>query len=385
GFGGMVVVTADWTIAHRSVNCADLLALKALPQLGAQLSECFTERAIEQLRLALKKPEITEDVARVFGLRLTKGGELMDCAIHLSRGNIVIEFEPHAAQDYADHVSLVGPMLARLEPMRDVDSLCDAAATLVRQALGYDRVMVYRFHSDDSGEVIAEDKGEDLEPYLGLRYPRADIPQQARELFKRNKFRIIADMYADSVPIEPPVGFNGEPLDLSMSVLRAHSQMHVQYMKNMGVKASLAIAIVRQGRLWGMISCHHYEPKLPAYSLRTVAEMLSQMFSLMLDRILIDRAERVRTKGRHLHDQLMLQLAGGNDLGGGLPMLDAMLKDVIKHDGCSMFIGGKYDRYGAAPSAEHFLRCARSWRCADQHNYRIQQHRSGSARRSRVR
>ena len=101
--------------------------------------------------------------------------------------------------------------------------------------------------------------------------------------------------------------------------------MHVQYMKNMGVRASLAIAIVRHGKLWGLISCHHHEPRLPAYSLRTVAEMFSQMFSLMLDRILIDRSEQLRSRGRHLHDQLMLRLAGGNSLSESLPMLDELL------------------------------------------------------------
>ncbi|MGB3469667.1 MAG: HWE histidine kinase domain-containing protein [Erythrobacter sp.] len=215
--------------------------------------------------------------------------------------------------------------------------------------------MVYKFHPDESGEVIAENRREDLEPYLGLRYPRADIPQQARALFIRNRFWVIADMSAKPVPIEPRIGIDNAPLDLSMSMLRSHSEMHVQYMRNMGVGASLAISIVRQGRLWGMISCHHYQPRLPAYSLRTVAELLSQMFSLMLDRILIERSETVRSKGRKLHEQLMQRLTGGTTLDRSLTMLDELLDEVIEHDGVSTLIGGEYSARGNAPSEVEFM------------------------------
>ncbi|WP_298471647.1 HWE histidine kinase domain-containing protein [uncultured Erythrobacter sp.] len=353
--GALIAVNGDWAIAHRSANVAEMLGLENNPPTGTALTDLFQPRAIDDLRTALQRIDRDDGVERLFGLRLTTGGELFDCAIHPTGGTIVIEFEPHAENEYADHLSMVGPVLSKLEPIRELQPLCDTAATLVRQMLGYDRVMVYRFHPDDSGEVVAEDRRKDLEPYLGLRYPRADIPQQARELFRRNKVRIIGDMSAASVPIEPAVSLDGEPLDLSMSVLRAHSEMHVQYMKNMGVDASMTIAIVRQDRLWGMISCHHYSPKVPPYSLRTVAEMFSQLFSMMLDRLLIDRSEKLRSRGRHLHDQLMQRLAGGTSLVDGLPMLDDLLQDVIPHDGAGAFINGDYRSRGDGPTKEQFL------------------------------
>nr|WP_298931102.1 HWE histidine kinase domain-containing protein [uncultured Erythrobacter sp.] len=353
-FGGLIAVNSDWVIAHRSVNCADLLGIDALPGSGTRLADHFTPNAIDTLQSSIAKINTDDAVERLFGLRLTSGGKLFDCALHLSHGNIIIEFERHADADYADHLSLIGPALSRLEPIRDVEKLCESVAEIVQQMLGYDRVMVYRFHPDESGEVVAEQRRSDLEPYLGLRYPQADIPQQARELFRRNKFRVIADMDAEGIAIEPARSMEGEPLDLSMSMLRSHSAMHVQYMKNMGVQASLSISIVRHNRLWGMISCHHYAPRLPAYSLRTVAETLSQVFSMMLDRILIERSEKLRSRGRELHDQLMMRLAGGSTLSDSLPMIEELLGDLIDHDGISVWAGGQYRARGAAPTPEQF-------------------------------
>ena len=357
-FGGLIKLTGDWAIANRSVNCAALLGLERLPEPGAAISDLFAPSALAVLRQSVVQLGGSDAVGRLFGLRLIAGGGLFDCAVHTVGERIVIEFEPHEPSQYADHLALIGPVLSQLEPIRDIDPLCARAAVLVRQMLGYDRVMIYRFHPDESGEVIAEDKRDDLEPFLGLRYPRADIPQQARDLFRRNRFRVIADMEAEPVPIEPANAFTGDPLDLSMSMLRAHSSMHVQYMKNLGVAASLAIAIVRHGRLWGLISCHHQTPHLPPYSLRTVAEMFSQMFSLILDRILIDEAQQMRERGRKLHDQLMLRLADGMPLAESLPLVDDLIEGVIAHDGVSVMLDGHYRARGAAPTREQFLALA---------------------------
>ncbi len=354
-FGGLIALNADWFVAHRSINCGDLLGLEANPEIGQEISAYLQPYALQVLREALERLPGPDQVERLFGLRLTHGGDLFDVAIHSTDSNIIIEFERHEEADYANHLSMLGPALSRLEKFSDLASLSENAAVIARELLGYDRVMVYRFHPDDSGEVIAEERRDDLEPYLGLRYPRADIPQQARDLFRRNKVRVISDMFAQPVPIEPQLGLDSEPLDLSMSGLRAHSEMHIEYMRNMGVHASLAIAIVVQGKLWGMISCHHYSAKTPPYSLRTVAETFSQMFSLMLDRMLIKQAEHTRKRGRALHDQLMMRLAGGTSLSNNLPLLDTLLVDLIPHDGSSAWIDGVYSFRGAAPTKEQFL------------------------------
>ncbi len=359
-FGALFAVDDAGAITQASLNAAEILDLAAAPTIaaGTMLREWFTAEACDALHEAFARAPADEGVERLFGLDLTGDGRLFDCAVHPSGDQMVIEFEPHALRDFADHLGLIGPVISQLERLREPQELCDAAARLVRQMLGYDRVMVYRFQPDESGEVIAEDKRTDLAAFLGLRYPAADIPQQARELFRRNRFRVIADMAAEAVAIEPAVRPGGAPLDLAMSVLRAHSQMHLAYMRNMGVGASLTIAIVRHERLWGMISCHHETPRLPPFSLRTVAELFSQTFSLMLDRMLVRRAEKLRERARNLNDQLMIELAGGTSLVANLPLLEQSIGDLIVHDGISLLVGGEYRALGAAPTHEEFMALA---------------------------
>ncbi len=353
-FGALITADPQGNIAHVSANVADFLGLPALPETGTPLAAIIAPAALASLTKALAAAAGPDAIERRFGLDLTGQNRPFDCAVHNSGGLAVIEIEPHARNDFADHVSMIVPVIAKLEQASTVGTLCDTAARLVRQMTGYDRVMIYRFQPDESGEVIAEDRHEELEPFKGLRYPAADIPQQARELFRRNRFRIIADMNAQAVPILPEGGPKDVPLDLSMSMLRAHSKMHLAYMRNMGVGASLAIAIVRHDRLWGMISCHHREARLPPYSLRTVAELLSQTFSLMLDRILVAQAEALRERARQLNDRLLLRMAGGVALADSLPMIEELLRGTIQHDGISLFADGEYRASGEAPDDAQF-------------------------------
>lgn len=128
---------------------------------------------------------------------------------------------------------------------------------MVQSLTGFDRVMIYRFHADDSGEVIAERVRVGVEPFLGLRYPAEDIPRQARALLIRNPVRLLADVDGPPSLVIPQLGAMHDPLDLSMSTLRAHSAMHIEYLQNMGVAATMTVSLVRDGRLWGLISCHH--------------------------------------------------------------------------------------------------------------------------------
>lgn len=353
-FGGLIATDTQGALVHVSANCADLLGLAALPEPGTPLAAIIAPDALAMIEQALASLAGIDLPERRFGLDLAGNGALFDCAVHRSGALSVIEFEPHARNDFADHVAMIVPVIAKLEALSDPQDLCETAARLVRQMLGYDRVMIYRFHPDDSGEVVAEERAEEMEPFLGLRYPAADIPQQARELFRRNRFRVIADMDAPAVPIVPAIGPEDTPLDLSMSMLRAHSQMHLAYMRNMGVGASLAIAIVRHDRLWGMISCHHRTPRLPPYSLRTVAELLSQTFSLMLDRMLVARSEELRERARELNDRLLLRLAGGLALADSLPLIEQVLGHAVPHDGLSLLVEGEYRASDAAPDEAAF-------------------------------
>ena len=170
-------------------------------------------------------------------------------ALHLPVQKIVIEVEPSVSENL-NSANLVRSMVGRLQQTTGFDTFFRQAARQMRALTGFDRVMVYRFDHDGSGEVIAEALPSNLEPYLGLRYPASDIPQQARALYERSWLRIIADVDAEPAAIVPKLSPEGEPLDLSLSVLRSVSSIHLEYLRSMGVAASFSVSILRGGKLW---------------------------------------------------------------------------------------------------------------------------------------
>ncbi len=200
---------------------------------------------------------------------------------------LVIEIERDEVDDRRSGMVVREAAMA-LQTGRSVLEVADASARWIRSLSGFDRVMVYRFDDDWNGEVIAERKREDLNTFLGLHYPASDIPAQARELYRRNWLRLIPDVDYDPVPLVPPVAFDtARPLDLSSSTLRSVSPIHIEYLGNMGVGASMSVSIVINGELWGLIACHHYAgPHHVSVPARNAAEFLAQLISLRISETL---------------------------------------------------------------------------------------------------
>jgi len=148
---------------------------------------------------------------------------------------------------------------------------------LFQDRTGYDRVMVYRFDDEGHGEVFSERRKPELEAFLGNRYPSSDIPQMARRLYERTRVRVLVDVNYHPVPLEPRLSpLTGRDLDMSSCFLRSMSPIHLQYLKNMGVGATLVVSLVVGGKLWGLVACHHYEPRFIHFELRAVCELLAE-------------------------------------------------------------------------------------------------------------
>ena len=229
------------------------------------------------------------------------------------------------------------------------------AARQLKTLLGFDRVMVYRFHPDDTGEVFAEAREMRLESFFGLHYPASDIPAQARKLYLANILRIISDVADPTVPIIPVVSPIGVPLDLSQSTLRSVSPIHIEYLQNMGVTASMSISIIERGKLWGLFACHHYSgPRVVPYSLRSIAELFAQLFALQLGQAESDLVREQAQRAQVIHDRIMAQLAESSGLVEHFDAMIALFGEVIPYDGASAWIDGKYLARGSAPTAEQF-------------------------------
>src|SRR5690242_35490 len=185
-------------------------------------------------------------------------GAELDVIAHHSGSRLIVEFERARSprRSTAEVARVVEHGTRTLLANRSLDGTCAAAAGLFRAFTGFDRVMIYRFLADESGEVLAEDKLDELPPFVRHRYPASDIPRQARALYVRNVIRVIPAVAYEPAPL---VGMadDSEPLDMSDCVLRSVSPIHIQYLKNMGVAASASVSIVRDGALWGLVACHH--------------------------------------------------------------------------------------------------------------------------------
>jgi two-component system, chemotaxis family, sensor kinase Cph1 len=190
-------------------------------------------------------------------------------------GGLIIELERAGPRvDLSQHVERALQVILGASSMR---TLCDETAKLFEELTSYDRVMIYRFDDDGHGEVFSERRKAELEPYLGNRYPSSDIPQIARRLYERNRVRVLVDVGFAPSPLTPRLcPLSGRDLDMSLCFLRSPSPIHVQYLKNMGVCATLVVSLVVSGRLWGLIACHHYVPRFIHFEVRAVCELLAE-------------------------------------------------------------------------------------------------------------
>lgn len=353
-FGALISVGSDWLVTRWSANVQEYFDLDRPVEPGMALRDVFARKAVEALRAGMGHLDEQDAVERLFGLDLLRDGALYDVAMHESERQYVFEIERHDTARQIRSLNNLRPLTRQLQATVSEAELNERACGILRDILGMDRVMLYKFHRDDTGEVLAESRSDAVESFLGLRYPASDIPKQARALYTRNLLRIIADVNGDTVPLLPENAPRG-PLDLSLSTLRAVSPIHIEYLKNMGVAASLSISVIVRGKLWGLFACHHSEPVFLPFSVRTAVELLAQMFALTLDQRISDAARRTAERGREIHDRVMIRLADEDDVADNLPMVLDSLKGQIPHDGASAYIDGTYIARGSAPTEQEFM------------------------------
>ena len=202
--------------------------------------------------------------------------------------------------------------------------------------------------------MIAEAARAGLESYLGLHYPASDIPRQARILYQRNWLRIISDINATPSPIEPQLDAAGRPLDLSMSVLRSVSPIHIEYLRNMGVAASMSVSILHQNRLWGLFACHHYGTHHVPFARRTAAELFGQMFSFLMESREREVESGYENRAQSLHQRLVTVMAAeATQFESIIAHLDD-IADLLVCDGVGVWVRGNATLKALTPSEAQF-------------------------------
>jgi light-regulated signal transduction histidine kinase (bacteriophytochrome) len=295
--GALLAFAADGTLRAWSANVAGLLGF--VPAIGLPYGQLPLEAEVgEQLRACLE-----DGADSPTGMETRVNGQTFDCVVHGNGRHAIAEFEVRQVESgaLAAFALKAHAAIERLRRQRSVDALLGHAVEQVRAITGFDRVMAYRFRHDDSGDVVAEARHPDLKPFLGMRYPASDIPAQARRLYTINTLRLIADIGYRPVPVLAATG--EAPLDMSHSVLRSVSPIHVEYLQNMGVAASMSVSIVVNGRLWGLIACHHMAPLRTPYSVRMACDVMAQVLAAAVQSfdsrermVLAEQAAGLRTR-----------------------------------------------------------------------------------------
>jgi light-regulated signal transduction histidine kinase (bacteriophytochrome) len=365
---GVLIEVSDPDLVVRRVseNLVDVVGLPWQEALGRPVADLLGTRPAEAVArsasafgdLRERNPvEITLDVAGspvpVDALlhRVARGAEGTGDA-GLPSSSLVVELEPALGPrpfSFPNTYQAVRGTIGELNRASSLQELYDITAQAVRTLTGFDRVMVYRYDADYNGEVVAEAKAESLNSFLGLHYPASDIPAQARALYEKNWIRLISDVDYTPAPLRA-VGdlATAPPLDLTYSTLRSVSPIHVEYLKNMGVRASMSISLLRDDKLWGLIACHHYSgPHAPPYATRAAAEFLGSTLSLRL----VDRAEEDEIL-RALRVRSTLAWLTAATLDEDRPLADTLLGspsllDLLPADGVAVHLQGHRGAAGA--------------------------------------
>jgi two-component system, chemotaxis family, sensor kinase Cph1 len=330
--GALLCLNRDGILLAASENATAMLG--PLPELGARFDARHLDAsAREALERALRRPAAAAESFEW----VAASGEGFDLVLNWSADTLLVEFEqippqtPNASQFALYCQRAIGQLQGK--QYESVTELLQETAQAIRTMTGFDRVMGYRFLGDGSGEVIAEACREDLPPYLHQRYPASDIPAQARRLYLLNPVRQIASIESRPVPLVPGLHPQTQaPFDLSHSVLRSVSSVHIEYLRNMGVGASMSVSIIVDGKLWGLFACHHMQSYRASHAVRLSCTVLTQVVS-----ILVSQTEaRLRLSHDHRTQELgqgiAADLSHADDFVAGLAGAARAIVDMIDCD-----------------------------------------------------
>ncbi len=357
---GILIVLAEpgLEILQISRNTDLLLGYSPNDLLGQPLSKLLNAPQLALLNHALRQDHLPSINPLKLAME-TQTGAVLDGVIHRNPdGILILELLPTTdsvtqtttqASTFA-FFHLVKATTHHLQHATSLQDLCEIAAREIRRLSGFDRVMIYRFDEQKNGEVIVDDKREDLESWLHLHYPAADIPPRARSLYQRRWIRLISDVNyqaAELVPRHYPL--NDTPLDLSDAILRSVSPIHVEYLQNMEVGATMTISLLKDHELWGLIACHHYTPRYIPYELSAACEFVGQVMSMELaaKEALADVDYRIHLKS--LPGQFLEWMTAEANFIDGLTQHEPTLLDLVSAQGAAICFNDRITLVGKTP------------------------------------
>ncbi len=353
----IVIKESELKIVQISENTDFFFGIPASSLINQPLQKLFPQSQIDILVPLL----LEENLEIVNPIKLTSEinnkKHFFECVVHRSDKLIVLEIEPLSKNSSSnlDFYHLAKASALKIRKANDFLEMSNLLVKEIQKITLYDRVLLYRFEHDQSGVIVAEvlscHNDQPLEPFLGLHYPASDIPIQARKLYYNNWLRLIVDLNCQPVSLIPANNpITNSSLDLSFSVLRNVSPIHIKYLNNMGVSASLGISLINAQKLWGLVVCHHYSPKYINYDTRKICEFLGQIMSVEI----VNKHEKDFEKSLQKIKSIQIKLkqdilADKQILSQALLQDQENLLNLVNAQGAVICLGNQISKIGEVP------------------------------------
>lgn len=352
----LVVDISSLEIVQGGENIDGITTTKIKDLIGSNLSAILSKDDIERLKSEISKGPRN----RVpFSCAINKDGTnlLLNILLHIKRDMVLLEIEKDDQQperSFSEVFQEVRSFISIIEHTESLEEICRASIHEVRRLAGFDGIRMYRFDKEWNGTVIAEEIEGELESYLGQTFPASDVPKQARALYVKNPYRLIPNSVYKACKLFPVINpiTNGF-LDLSDCNLRSVAGVHLEYMANMNVTASMSIRVMVDGILWGLISCHHITSKYLSTELRSIFEWLSMEISYRISSVI--KQEVLTRSTKMLKTQAAITehiFTKGSIKKGLMEDENKNLQLLFNSTGFAISLGGNISSVGLVPKKE---------------------------------
>lgn len=302
--------------------------------------------------------KLSGNIKEKIPVSLTIGNKKALALVHDKETYLLIELEllngaGKRDMSFVDVYQEVKYAMAAIDQAAGSQEVCVIAARELKKLSGFDKVMIYLFDENWNGNVVAEEMEEGMESYLGFTFPASDIPKQARALYLNNPYRFIPDRDYIPVKLYPVINPLTESfVDLSDCNMRGVAAVHVEYLKNMKVTASMSTRIIHNEKLWGLIACHHRTAKPMSYQECSVFELLSNVISAKITSLINREQLFLTTQINNRRSLLVEHIYNAGSIAKGLENSGDDILHLFNASGVALVQGGAITTRGQVPDRE---------------------------------
>ena len=350
----LVLKKDDYSIVQTSENCRKIVGRAASDLVNTGLGDYISGNQLQLLQEKVRPQNFERPLSMSLVWKEGKLEKQLLANVQHKENYLLLELEeataPAESATFINIYQDITNMVAELKEAVGQRKIEQVAAAELKRLSGFDRVMIYQFDEKWNGTVVGEALEEEMDPYLGLHFPASDVPKQARELYATTPYRLIPDVNAEAVKLYPVVNpLTNRLTDIAGCVLRAVPLVHIEYLNNMGVGASMSTPIISGGKLWGLISCHHRQAREISFELRSAFEIISGIISSQLGARKKEESFHYKSSIHQVELKVTEQVLINSTIEEGLFARPELLLEMLGVQGAVLVTRNAYESVGEVP------------------------------------